>query len=125
MNEVPIIQSVLFKSPYSGCGKFSGWPKAPCIQAPGSVWPAQNRLQPLYCVDRYSKTYKAMPRVAQVAIVHRTTAYKPTQAGRFTVKGPSSAGPYSVATAEGIIWMGDEQWDVATPRPGTENHGWS
>jgi hypothetical protein len=61
MNEVPIIQSVLFKSPYSGCGKFSGWPKAPCVKAPGTVWPAQNRLQPLFCVDRYSKTYKAAP----------------------------------------------------------------
>jgi hypothetical protein len=64
-------------------------------------------------------------RVAQIAIVHRTTPYGPTQAGRFTVRGPSSTGPYSVATAYGIIWMGDEQWDVTTPRPGTENHGWS
>jgi hypothetical protein len=49
----------------------------------------------------------------------------PTQAGRFTVRGPSSTGPFSVATIDGIIWEGNENWTTTGARPGTENHGLS
>lgn len=54
MSEVPFVQSVLFKSPYSGCGKFSGWQKAPCAQMPVQTsWPSPyNAPGALACVDR-------------------------------------------------------------------------
>lgn len=122
----PFIQSVLFGSPYSGCRRFSGWPKDPCHKAPGTLWPAQNRLQPAFCVDRYHKSAQlrfapAAPRYGPPRATR--TVMTPPQAGRFTVKGPSLLRPFSIATAYGITWEGDETWESGGARPGTENHG--
>jgi len=71
-----------------------------------------------FCVDQYHKSWKPWPKAAQVAIVRRTTAYGPTQQGRFTIRGPSSGGPFSTATIYGIIWMGDENWIITPGGPG-------
>lgn len=51
------IQSVLFTSPYSGCGKFSGWQakmfhKIPCGTSAPSPY---NAASALMCVDRVSR----------------------------------------------------------------------
>jgi hypothetical protein len=120
-------QSVLYQSPYSGCGKFTGWAKEPCQKAPGIVWPAQrNAPGALLCVDRYHKVPRVIPRVPgpKWGPPRATrTLMTATQAGRFTVRGPSSAGPFSVATIDGIIWAGAENWTITGARPGTESHG--
>ncbi len=96
-----LIQSVLFGSPYSGCRRFSGWPKEPCHQAPvGNVWPPQrNAPGAILCVDKYRKTLRVAPRVLapRWGPPRATqTVMIPTQKGRFTVAGPSTVGPWTV-----------------------------
>lgn len=52
----PFVQSVLFKSPYSGCPQFSGWEKVPCGTIPSPYWPAQrNAPGAIMCVDRVKR----------------------------------------------------------------------
>jgi hypothetical protein len=96
---VELIQSVLFGSPYSGCQRFSGWPKEPCHKAPGTVWPAQrNAPGALLCVDHYHKSLRIRQRVPEPkwgpCRATQTVMIAP-QAGRFTICGPSTVGPWT------------------------------
>jgi hypothetical protein len=71
-----------------------------------------------FCVDCYHKTWKApaVPWRPPGPQLRRIMA--PTQAGRFTIRGPSATGPFSAATFEGIIWDGDENWSTHSGSPG-------
>ena len=68
MSEIPLIQSVLFKSPYSGCGKFSGWKQTPCAKMPAQTsWPSPyNRAGAAMCVDRVKRPQPGPQNVQQV-----------------------------------------------------------
>ena len=98
-----MIQSVLYPSPYSGCRNFSGWPKDPCQGPPPSAYPPHSRASaPLLCVDRYRAGCKdrngfwwdhranLSPPRAKIRYVG------PVQGGKFTISGPSTAGPVTV-----------------------------
>jgi hypothetical protein len=71
-----------------------------------------------FCVDRYHKSWKPYPVPVRPPGPALRRIMAPTQAGRFTVRGPSSGGPFSVASANGIIWMGNEIWGVTSGGPG-------
>jgi hypothetical protein len=93
----------LFRSPYSGCEWFSGWPKAECPSKPVH-WtprtPTASRNAAL-CVDSYRPGWRQRNPI-QVAtaglqpIQTRRCPSPPTQAGRFTIAGPSSTGPWTI-----------------------------
>lgn len=118
-----MIQSVLFKSPYSGCRSFSGWKPAPCQPAPfQTTWPSPYKAPgAILCVDRYQKTWKtpgtpARPRYGPPRAT--VTMSTPPQAGRFLCAGPSSTGPFTVVSHRGIIWGGSEPWGVSSTGAG-------
>lgn len=111
MNEVPFVQSVLFKSPYSGCCKFSGW-KAPALrQVPGTTWPSPyNAPGAILCVDRYQKTWKppGTPASPKYGPARATVTSMVTQNRKFLVSGPSSRGPFTYVQITGICWAGNQ-----------------
>jgi hypothetical protein len=71
-----------------------------------------------FCVDCYHKTWKAPPVPWRPPAPQPRRIMAATQAGRFTIRGPSSGGPLSVATIYGIIWAGDEDWSISSGGPG-------
>jgi hypothetical protein len=120
-----VIQSVLFKSPYSGCAQFSGWPKAPCGALPPSAyWPAQNARGSTMCVDRGRKPSGAAQSLQRVhfrpALPYPGVILGPGLEGLrpmprvirpprapvaynlHAISGPSATGPYTYAIARGI-----------------------
>jgi len=109
-DSVPFVESVLFQSPYSGCRRFSGWTPPVCPKPPGTTFPSPyNAPGAILCVDRYKKTWKGpgspiRPIQLPPSPIGRGA---PTQAGRFTVKGPSSTGPFTYGTQRGIMWGGE------------------
>lgn len=111
MNEVPFVQSVLFKSPYSGCCKFSGWPPQTCNKnVGGTTWPSPyNRPGAILCVDRYQKTWKppGMPDSPKYGPRATTTVMTPPYRLR-AIAGPSSRGPFTYVQIEGICWGGQQ-----------------
>jgi hypothetical protein len=110
-DSVSFVESVLFQSPYSGCRNFSGWPPQTCNRNVGGTTAPSPYRAPgaILCVDRYQKSFRPLQRPASPrygpprATVTLTT---PTQQGRFTVAGPSSGGPFTHGTQEGICWGG-------------------
>ena len=96
-----LIQSVLFKSPYSGCRSFSGWPRSPaCGPSPGSYPPPQTSCAPLACVDGYRPGYRERNPI-KIAL----RGLEPLQRRPCPVllpvsfkvcQGPSTAGPMTV-----------------------------
>lgn len=120
---VPLIQSVLYQSPYSGCRKFSGWRPQTCQSPPVQTTAPSPYNAPgaILCVDRYTKTWKPYGtpiRPIQLPPRATMTSSVPMQAGRFTVKGPSVTGPFTVVSHRGICWGGSEQWG-STPGGGS------
>jgi hypothetical protein len=120
-----MIESVLFTSPYSGCRSFSGWPAAPCQQAPGNAWPPQrNAPGAILCVDRYKKTLRPMqkPLPPKYGPPRATvTCATPTQNGRFTIRGPSTAGPWT--RYAGWDEKGTDEFESGGMGAGGHNHG--
>lgn len=122
----PFIQSVLFGSPYSGCRRFSGWPKEPCHKAPvGNVWPPQrNAPGAIICADHYHKSLRVPARVPgpKWGPCRATmTSSTPTQQGHFVICGPSTMGPYSHYA--GWDWTGGDEWEVGTAGGSGHNQG--
>jgi hypothetical protein len=108
-------QSVLYQSPYSSR---SGWPRAKCLQPPDKIWPSPcNPPGAILRADPKSWKPKS-PGPLDGPSRATQTVMTPTQAGRFTVQGPSARGPFSVATAYGIIWHGNEEWATTSGGPG-------
>jgi hypothetical protein len=119
----PFIQSVLFGSPYSGCRRFSGWPKEPCHKAPGTVWPPQRNAQgAIICADHYHKSLRVVPRVPGPKwgpCRATVTLSTPTQAGRFTIRGPSTTGPWTYGDRTGLYLV----FKTGTGGSGGHNQG--
>ena len=108
-DSVPFVQSVLYRSPYSGCCRFSGWPPAPCVQPPGRTFPSPyNAPGAILCAERYPKTWKAHGTPIKPIQLPPSPVRMgaPTQQGRFTIAGPSSKGPFTYADIYGICWGG-------------------
>lgn len=121
---LPYVQSVLFKSPYSGCAQFSGWKKAACGTIPSPYWPAQNNAPGArMCVDRFRKA-QGLPVLQRVHYrpsrpypgavcgaggealkpaprIVRPTPPKPAY-NLHAIAGPSATGPYTFGIARGI-----------------------
>jgi hypothetical protein len=125
-----LIQSVLYPSPYSGCKAFSGWAVTRQPQAPGAYWPPQtfgpssgrgrnapgailsvDSYRPGWAERRVSKSLVAPGQLPPRAIL---TLCTPTQKGKFTIQGPSTAGP----------WTTYSHWDeLGTDEYGSASHG--
>jgi hypothetical protein len=135
VEDVPFVQSTLFGSPYSGCASFSGWaPGAKCnvrtwltssaASRPLVSWPgpsttkATHHQVPVPVFSRPSRPYPSVvlglssepyPGSGMIPAQIRKI-YPPLQGGRFTVKGPSAAGPftfmgsYNPATGDALGW---------------------
>jgi hypothetical protein len=108
--EIPLIESAMIQSPYSGCRWFSGWPKAPYVAMPGgAVWPPQrNAPGASLCVDRYRPGWTER-RVFKRALAPGQLAPSPIQrmgpAYRLRViKGPSATGPWTFIGSGGEFW---------------------
>jgi hypothetical protein len=124
-DSVPFVQSVLYPSPYSGCRRFSGWPRPPT--PPGTTAPSPyNAPGAILCVDRYQKTFKPLPTPASPRYGPpraTVTCSTPTQGGRFTVAGPSSKGPFTYGQQSGITWEGDTDWPISSGGGSSHNLG--
>jgi len=126
-DSVPFVQSVLFQSPYSGCRCFSGWTPQTCIKPVGGTFPSPyNAPGAILCADRYTKTWKtpASP-IRPIQLPPRPIRMgASTQAGRFTVKGPSSTGPFTYGTQRGFMWGGEAPiYSVGSGGAGGHNLG--
>jgi hypothetical protein len=116
-----MIQSLLFGSPYSGDPGFSGWRAPKCPTPPGTTWPPQRNApglilsadsyRPGWTEGRVAKTVLIAPPLPPRAIL---TSCTPTQKGKFTIQGPSTAG----------AWTTYFGWDEkGTDEYGSASHG--
>ena len=108
----PLIQSVLFQSPYSGCSGFSGWEKPVCPIKPTPWRPMASPRSPapLCCVDGYRPGFRGRNplKVAQIGLAPiqtRPCPQIPTVPFK-ECKGPSVAGPVTIIAP--TSWSGDE-----------------
>jgi hypothetical protein len=76
----------------------------------------------ILCADRYHKKWKPWGTPVKPPPPQLRRVMAATQAGRFTIRDPSSGGPFSVATIYGITWAGDESWGITPGGPG-QNFG--
>ena len=131
------IQSVLYPSPYSGCGNFSGWPKKTC-NGPRSWTPATPSNVPgaRLCVDRFPKAAggqvlqkvhhrPSLPYPGAILgpgtqglkpMPHIIRAPTPRPAYNLhAIAGPSSLGPFTVLESWDP-WIGDENFTGGVSR---------
>jgi len=108
----PLIQSVLFQSPYSGCSGFSGWEKPVCPIKPTPWRPMAQSRSPgaLCCVDTYRPGFRG-----RNPILIATRGLAPIQTRPCPViptvpfkecKGPSVTGPLTIH--QPVVWGNDE-----------------
>jgi hypothetical protein len=128
-DSVPFLESVLFQSPYSGCRRFSGWTlgQGAIVHPPGTTAPSPyNASGAILCADRYQKRRQVSgtPASPHYGPARATfTSSIPTQAGRFTVVGPSSKGPFTYGQQGGICWGGDTDWPTSSGSGSGHNLG--
>jgi hypothetical protein len=74
------------------------------------------------CVDRYkpARRHDRVPAPKYGPARASVTVMQATQAGRFTIAGPSSNGPFTIET--GADWYGST-WGVTGPGAGGNNLG--
>jgi hypothetical protein len=100
-----MIDSLLFRSPYSGAQNFSGWPKEPCA-GPIPWTPAKNACKPsgaVLCTDKYGKTFQPLKTPpAPKCGLPRATVTLSTPAYRLRpIAGPSATGPWTYRDTQG------------------------
>jgi hypothetical protein len=98
----PLIQSLLFSSPYSGCPGFSGWPLNPCpAPAPSAYWPAQrNAPGARMSVDLYRPGWaeRRVPKILSPPKYGPPRATVTLSAPLYNLRpiaGPSATGPFT------------------------------
>jgi|SRR6516225_5630439 hypothetical protein len=132
VEDIPFIQSVLYKSPYSGCGHFSGWKEPPSaypIKGPPSTkYGPFSSLKGNFCTDP-TKSPIHGPQVLQRVHFRPSMPYPSAIVGAGTeglqpmppivrgqprkpaynlraISGPSSQGPLTYGIATGIVSSG-------------------
>ena len=119
-----LIQSVLFRSPYSGCAGFSGWPRAHCegpkVQGPSSAY----SRAPAVCSDHAKRRSSPWPIVLPATLPPRATvtSSKPPYNLR-PIAGPSSSGPFTTICTRGEFWGRGPVIGVGSSRGAGHNLG--
>lgn len=150
MSGIPLIQSVLFTSPYSGCRSFSGWPPPTCQPIPGNVRATQQTgRSPLFSVDRVQRPTPLIQNlqrghfrpsspypswvigpggepVKPMPCIIRPPVGKPPYSIAKGIRGPSTMGPVTYGIAGGIIGPGGQDFVTGTfGQSSTHNSGWT
>lgn len=146
---IPLIQSVLFPSPYSGCRSFSGWPKQTC---PGITVSTEGRQQtgrgPLFCVDparrpapgaqnvqrghfRPSAPYPSWvlgpggEPVKPMPTFCTQVPGKPPYNIAKGIRGPSTMGPLTYGIAGGVVYASQDYVVGSSGQSSQHNLGWT